>query len=166
MITSGPDISLRAFGAALAGGSIVFAGYMLAYGDGRVRILGMEHLAIFAQPRGPAIIGPSPTEASPSANETAIDMAATGSVVELPPKTQVTRWPEIIAARSDRIWLRMDGRIVAVSPGEAVPGLGRIGAILRRGGEWRVLDDKGATLMTLPGPANGAALFSRNLIFD
>jgi hypothetical protein len=166
MIISGPDLSLRAFGAALAGGSIVFAGYMLAYGDGQVRILGMEHLAIFAQPRGPAITGPSPSELSPLANETAVDMAATGSVTAPAPRTQTARPLQIVAARSDRIWLRMDGKIVAVSPGEVVPGLGRIVAILRRGGEWRVLDDRGATLMTLPDPVNGAALFSRKLIFD
>ncbi len=93
-------------------------------------------------------------------------MAATGSVAELAPTTQSTKRPEIVAARSDRIWLRMDGKIVAAAPGEDVPGLGRIGAILRRSGGWAVLDDKGATLLTLAGPSNGAALFSRRLIFD
>ena len=165
MIPSGTDIVLRALGTALASVSIVFAGYMLAYGGGEVRVLGMDHLAIFAQPRGPAIIAPSPKAPSP-ANEIAVDMAATGSVAEFAPKTQSTKRAEIVAARSDRIWLRMDGKIVPVALGEDVPGLGRIGAILRRGSGWTVLDDKGATMMTLAGPANGAALFSRRLIFD
>ena len=165
MIPSGPDIVLRALGTALASISIAFAGYMLAYGGGEVRVLGMGHLAIFAQPRGPALITPSPPAPSPADGLT-VDMAATGSVAELAPKTQSKQRPEIVAARSDRIWLRMDGRIVAVTLGEDVPGLGRIGAILRRGGGWTVLDDRGATLLTLSGPANGAALFSRRLIFD
>ena len=166
MIPSGLDMALRSLGTALAGVSIAFAGYMLAYGDGRVRVLGMEHLAIFAQPRGSAIVKASPSDASLSKSETTVDMAAIGSVAELAPKSQSARRPEIVAARSDRIWLRMDGKIVAVAPGEDVPGLGRIGAILRRSGGWMVLDDKGATLMMLAGPANGVALFSRNLIFD
>ncbi len=160
MIPIGTDIVLRAFGTALASVSIAFAGYMLAYGGGEVRVLGMDHLAIFAQPRGPATAFPPPP-----ANAIAVDMAATGSVAELAPMQSPKR-PEIIAARGDRIWLRMEGKIVSAAPGEDVPGLGRIGAILRRSGGWTVLDDKGATLMTLAGPANGAALFSRRLIFD
>ena len=158
---AGIDVALRAVGTALASVSIAFAGYMLAYGDGKVRVVGMEHLAIFAQPRGPAIVAPPPP-----GGVTAVDMAATGSVVESAAKPQPASRPEIIAARSDRAWLRIDGKIVAIAPGESVSGLGRIGAIVRRGGGWAVLDDKGATLLTLAGPANGAALFSRRLIFD
>ena len=53
MIAPGPEIWLRAVGTALAGVSIAFAGYMLAYGGGKVRVNGIDHLAIFAQPRGP-----------------------------------------------------------------------------------------------------------------
>jgi hypothetical protein len=166
MIPSGPDIALRAIGTALAGVSIAFSGYMLAYGGGKVRVVGMEHLAIFAQPRGPVIIGPPTPAPLPSASGTAVDMAVTGSVVEVAPKPQPAVRPEIVAARGDRVWLRMDGKIVAAAPGDDVPGLGRIGAIVRRDGSWAVLDDKGATLLTLAAPANGAALFSRRLIFD
>ena len=44
---------IRAVGMALASTSAAFAIYMLAYGAGKTRINGMEHLAIFAQPRGP-----------------------------------------------------------------------------------------------------------------
>ena len=50
----GHEIAFRAVGTALAGMSIAFAVYMLAYGGGKTRINGMEHLAIFAQPRGSA----------------------------------------------------------------------------------------------------------------
>ena len=162
MTFGGADVALRAVGAALAAVSIAFAGYMLAYGGGKVRVLGMEHLAIFARPRGPTIAAPQP----PPVGVTAVDMAATGSLAETLARPQPAPGPEIVAARSDRAWLRMNGKIVAIAPGEEVSGLGRIGAIVRRGGGWAVLDDKGATLLTLPGPANGAALFSRRLIFD
>ena len=44
---------IRAVGMTLASLSAAFAMYMLAYGAGKTRINGMEHLAIFAQPRGP-----------------------------------------------------------------------------------------------------------------
>ncbi len=57
MIAPGPEIWLRAVGTALAGVSLAFAGYMLAYGGGKVRVNGIDHLAIFAQPRGPATGG-------------------------------------------------------------------------------------------------------------
>ena len=52
---------IRAVGMALASLSAAFAMYMLAYGAGKTRINGMEHLAIFAQPRGPggAVRGPT-----------------------------------------------------------------------------------------------------------
>jgi hypothetical protein len=165
MIPSGTDIVMRAVGTALAGVSIAFAGYMVAYGGGKVRVVGIEHLAIFAQPRGSTIVASPPVQ-PPSASGAAVDMAATGSVAEIAPKPQPAARPEIIAARGDRVWVRMDGRIVAVAPGDDFPGLGRVGAIVRRDGGWAVLDDKGATLLTLAGPANGAALFSRSLIFE
>ena len=163
MIPAGADIALRAVGTALAGVSIAFAGYMLAYGDGQVRVLGMEHLAIFAQPRG-LIVGEPPPGTPPQAAG-AVDMAETGSVADLTRRPLPAR-PGIVAARSDRVWLRIEGKIVSATPGEDVAGLGRIGAIVRRNGGWAVLDDRGTTLLTLSSSANGAALFSRKLIFD
>ncbi len=42
----GQEIAIRAIGTALAGMSIGFAVYMLAYGGGKTRINGLEHLAI------------------------------------------------------------------------------------------------------------------------
>ena len=53
MIASGSEIALRTIGAALAGVSIG-SGSMLAYGGGEVRVLGINHLAIFAKPRATA----------------------------------------------------------------------------------------------------------------
>ena len=56
MTPSTPDIALRAIGTALAGVSMTFAGLMLAFGGDEVRVFGIEHLAIFAKPRGPAVL--------------------------------------------------------------------------------------------------------------
>jgi len=166
MIPSGPDIALRAIGTALAGVSIAFAGYTFAFGDGKVHVHGIEHLAIFAQPRGPAVVSPAPpAPPAPPAGAIAVDMGPTGSVAETGP-APAPRTPEIVAARSDRVWLRIGAAIIAGEPGQEIPGVGRIGAIVKRGDGWAVLDDGGRVLLTLAGSANGAALFSRRLIFD
>ena len=151
---------IRAVGMALASTSAAFAIYMLAYGAGRTRINGMEHLAIFAQPRGPggAVRGAPP----PADSATAVDMAATGSLAA---SAVGVRPVEIIAAQADRVWLKIDGGIRTASPGDNVAGLGRIGAIVARNG-WVLLDDKGKELLRVAKSANGAALFTRRRIFE
>ena len=157
---------IRALGMALASLSAAFAIYMLAYGGGRTRINGMEHLAIFAQPRGPggAVRGPAPSSAEAS---TVVDMAATGSLAASTSQAAAEAPPfEIVAADADRVWLKMDGAIRAAAPGETVAGLGRIGAIVARDGGWVVLDDKGKELLGVAKGANGAALFARRKIFE
>jgi hypothetical protein len=165
LIPSRPDVALRAIGAALAAVSIAFAINMLVYGDGKVRVVGMQHLAIFAQPRGtPPVAAPSPAE--PPASESAVDMAAIGSFAERAPSGPPPSRPELVAARPGRAWLRIGGAIIAAEPGQDVAGLGRVGGILERDGEWRVIDDKGAVLLTLRHDANAAGLFLRKLIFD
>jgi hypothetical protein len=169
MIPSTPDIGLRVVGAALAGASIVFAAYMVACGGDAVRVFGMEHLAIFAQPRGlGAAPPPLPSPSAPApVSGPVVDMASTGSLAPARPKAPAASAPpKILAARSDRLWLKIGAAILSAAPGDDIPGLGRLGAIVRRDGGWAALDDKGAVLLTLPGGANGAALFSRRLIFD
>lgn len=161
MITAlGFDIWVRAVGTALAAASVTFAGYMLAYGGGQVRVNGIEHLAIFAQPRGGA------AEIAQVGDDKAFD-AQTGSIADrdegAPPAARPTR---IVAARPDRVWLMIGGKIRSAGPRDDVPGVGRIGAIVRRDGGWALLDDKGATLLTVAREANGAQLFSRSMIFE
>ena len=165
MIPSGPDIALRALGTALAGVSIAFAGYMLAYGGGKVRVLGMEHLAIFAQPRGPAIIAASPPSRRRERNRRRHggDRIGRRTRAESARQRPGRRSSPRAAIGYGSGWTEKSS---PSRPARMFPGLGRIGAILRRDGGWMVLDDKGATLLTLAGPANGAALFSRKLIFD
>ena len=163
MVTSTLDLALRAIGATLAGVSVAFAGFMLAYGGGEVRVFGMEHLAIFAQPRGSAIVRPP---SAPPEKQAAVDMAAIGSVADLSPRPPQPLRPDIVAARSDRVWLRIDGKIVPVAPGQVVAGLGKIATIVHRDGGWAALDEKGATLLAIPDPANAARLFTRRLMFE
>jgi hypothetical protein len=162
----GHEIVIRAVGTALAGLSMAFAIYMLAYGAGKTRINGMEHLAIFAQPRGEGgvVRGPTPPSAGGAA---VVDMAVTGSLATSAGKaTPEARPVEIVAAEADRVWLKIDGAIRAAAPGDSVAGLGRIGAIVARDGGWVLLDDKGADLLAVAKGANGASLFARKRIFE
>ena len=157
---------IRAVGMALASFSAAFAMYMLAYGAGKTRINGMEHLAIFAQPRGPggAVRGPTPPDTDAS---TPVDMAATGSVAASAGQAAVGARPvEIVAAQADRVWLKIDGGIRMAAPGDSVAGLGRIGAIVARNDGWVVLDDKGKELLAVSKAANGSSLFTRKRIFE
>ncbi|HEY1782051.1 MAG TPA: hypothetical protein VGG79_16765 [Roseiarcus sp.] len=165
-MTPGHEVVIRAFGTALAGLSMAFAIYMLAYGAGKTRINGMEHLAIFAQPRGDGGLARGPTS-PPAAGAPEVDMAATGSLVASADKAASQARPvEIVAAQADRVWLKIDGAIHAAAPGDNVAGLGRIGAIVARDGGWVLFDDKGAELLTVAKGANGAALFTRGKIFE
>ncbi len=157
---------IRAVGMALASLSAVFAMYMLAYGAGKTRINGMEHLAIFAQPRGPggAVRGPTPP---PADGAPAVDLAATGSLAASTGKAALVARPvEIVGAESDRVWLKIDGAIRTAAPGDNIAGLGRIGEIVARDGGWILLDDKGKELLALAKGANGAGLFTRRRIFE
>jgi hypothetical protein len=145
----GHETVIRAVGSALAGLSAAFAIYMLAYGAGKTRINGMEHLAIFAQPRGPggAVRDPAPPSADAAP---VVDMATTGSVAASVGKAGPDARPvEIVAAQADRVWLRIDGAIRMAAPGDTVAGLGRIGAIVARNGGWVLLDDTGAELLAV-----------------
>ncbi len=163
-----PEFALRAIGTALAGASIAFAGYMFAFGEGKARVNGMEYLAIFAQPRGsPADAAPPRAPVPRPSRAKAVDMLVTGSVA--PPArvpAPIPAPPELVGARADRVWLRIGGAIRAAAPGDTVAGVGHIAAIVPRNGGWALLDDKGATLLTLANRANGAALFARKMIFE
>ena len=64
------------------------------------------------------------------------------------------------------MWLRLDGAIRAAAPGDDVPRVGHIAAIVPRDGGWALLDNKGGTLLTVAKRANGASLFARKRIFE
>ncbi len=166
MMPLGQEIALRAVGTALAGLSVAFAGYMLAQGGGRIRVNGMEHLAIFAQPRG-APSAEKPLVLPPLTElDTPVDLMTTGSVDGGVRPAASPRPVEIVAARSDRVWLRIDGAIRAAAPGDDVPRVGHIASIVPRDGGWALVDDKGATLLSVAKRENGASLFARKRIFE
>jgi hypothetical protein len=162
----GHEIAIRALGSALAGLSMAFAVYMLAYGGGKARIYGMEHLAIFAQPRGPGGAVGGPARPAPKAAP-AVDMSTTGSLAAPAGKAGSGPPPvEIVGAEAGRVWLSIDGAIHSARPGDMIAGLGRIGAIEARNGGWVLIDDKGKELLSVAKGANGAALFTRDRIFE
>ena len=143
-----------------------FAIYMLAYGGGKTRINGLEHLAIFARPRGTAGGSASggASRPPPSGGGSAVDMSTTGSLAPFSGKAAPEPRPvEIVAARADRVWLRIDGALRSAVPGDNVAGVGRIAAIVARDGGWVLLDDKGVVLLAVSKGANGAALFARRI---
>src|SRR5271157_5020969 len=166
MTPLGQEIVLRAVGTALAGLSIAFAGYMLDQGGGKIRVYGMEHLAIFAQPRGTAPAARALVLPSLTQLDTPVDLTTTSSVDGSVRPATPPRPVEIVAARADRVWLRIDGAIRAAVPGDDVPRVGRIASIVPRDGGWALLDDRGATLLTVAKRGNGASLFARKRIFE
>ena len=165
MITApGFEIWLRAVGTALAGASILFAGYMVAFGEGKIRVNGMEHLAIFAQPRGQ-----QPSDVAAIArlpNDKPLDETRVSSVRRVKESAPTPQPARIVAVRDDRVWLLIGGSIRSAAPHDEVPGVGRIGAIIQREGGWDFVDDTGKTLLTMAKEANGAPLFSHQMIVE
>ena len=165
-MASAHETVIRAVGMALASLSAAFAMYMLAYGAGKTRINGMEHLAIFAQPRGPGGVVRDP--APPSADVApAVDMAATGSLAASAGQSAPgTRPVEIVAAQADRVWLKIDGAIRTAAPGDTVrgprPDRGDRRARRRLGPARR----QGQRASRVAKGANGASLFTRRRIFE
>jgi hypothetical protein len=111
----GQEIAIRAVGTALAGLSLATAIHMLAYG-GAKRVNGAEYVAISPELRGQAVeTSPVKPPAPP-----VIDIAATGSLPAAAGKPALHPRPaEIVAARADRVWLRIDGAIRAAAPRQA-----------------------------------------------
>jgi hypothetical protein len=168
------DAALVGAGITAAGASVAFAGLMFAEDRHGPRVNGLEYLAIFSQPSG----APK-REAAPAPDENArreaareIDMSPTGSIANAEHgATAPDDGFHLVAARRDLAWLRNGQTIRAVRPGDIVAGLGTVGSIVQREGEWALLDESGAPLIAgeKPGGAerkSGAGRFSKSLIFD
>jgi hypothetical protein len=150
------DVALAGVGLATATGSVVFAGAMLMRDDHAPGVNGLEYLAIFARPRGGAKTAEPPVAT--------IDTTPVGSIGRAGP-------PEmdgyaIVAARADFAWVREGARIFAVRPGDVLPRLGRVSAVMRREGRWTIVGDAGTALVsgTAAAPEPGGP-FARRLIF-
>jgi hypothetical protein len=110
----GQEIAIRALGTALAGLSLATAIHMLAY-SGAKRVNGAEYVAISAELRGQTVeTSPVKPPATP-----VIDIATTGSLPAAGKPALHPRPAEIVAARADRVWLRIDGAIRAAAPRQA-----------------------------------------------
>jgi hypothetical protein len=77
----------------------------------------------------------------------------------------------LVSGRPDLAWLRKGLTIRAARPGDMIAGLGTIGSIVQRGGEWVLLDESGAPLIAGERSddgkhQSGASRVSKSLIFD
>ncbi len=74
----------------------------------------------------------------------------------------------LVGAQPQFAWLREGNRIFSVRPGEEVPRLGRIAAIVERDGRWTLVDSKGAALIVSGQPElspSAGAKFGKRMIF-
>ena len=155
------DAALIGSGFAAAAGSIVFAGAMLMQSEHAPPINGLEYLAIFAKPHGAsqsAAPAPKPTQA--------LDMTPVGAISPSPPVA--LDGFALVAAQWDFAWVREGSRIFAVRPGDDVPRLGHVNAILFRQGRWILFGEAGKALLTSDGDAGVQKRppFARQMIFN
>ena len=170
------DAALVGAGVGAAGASAAFAGLMVAQDARPTRVNGLEYLAIFAQPNGarrrPDVSAPAPPEPVRQLAASQIDDAPTGSIgAARSPGSPPDSAFHLVAGRRDLAWVRQGATIRAVRPGDSIPGLGSVGAIVRRGESWVLLDPAGAVLLGAnagddAGAQFQARRFSKSLIFD
>lgn len=158
------DAVLVGSAVAAAAGSVVFAGLMLMQGDHPPNVNGLEYLAIFAKPHSAAKPVDQPT---PNSAAVSLDMSPVGAITTN--DNGKARGYVVVAAQLDFAWVREGSRIFSVRPGDEVPGLGHINAIVSRGGRWLLIGEAGAPLLASGGPelaASRPAPFARRMIFD
>lgn len=131
------EAGLKLTGLSLASGSIVFAGYMMSDQEGESRITGIEHLAIYSKPA---------TQLASRQRDrlmATVDAMPVGSIG----KSQTGAAPagyEILEASRETALLRLpQGRIIRVSNGSGIAGLGVVLAIERQGDKWALVTEGG-----------------------
>ncbi len=131
------EAGLKLTGLSLASGSIVFAAHMMSDHAGEPRITGIEHLAIYSKP---AIQLASRQRDKLMAT---VDGMPVGSIG----KNQTGAAPagyEILEASREAALLRLpQGRIMRVSSGSRIAGLGAVLAIERQGAKWALVTESG-----------------------
>jgi hypothetical protein len=140
------DVALIGSGLAAAAGSVVFAGLMVMQGDHPPRVNGMEYLSVFAAPKGSVKRSPEPNEVADGAQgQPGIDLSPLGAI-PIPATTSRGDYT-LVSARSDRAWVRAGSRLFPVHPGDTLPNLGKVSAIVWGGGHWTIVGDKGEPLL-------------------
>ncbi len=131
------EAGLKLTGLALASGSIVFAAYMISDYKGEPRITGIEHLAIYSKP---ALHLALRQQDKPPAE---LDRMPVGSIGNGESGAALTGY-EILKASRDEALLRLpQGRIIRVSSGSRIAGLGAVIAIERQAGKWSLVTEGG-----------------------
>ena len=157
------DVALIGSALAAAAGSAMFAGLMLMRSDSTPDVNGLEYLAIFAKPHSVAKPAEPP---APRAASAGIDMTPVGAIAR-GDDAKASRYA-MVAAQSDFAWVRDGSRIFAVRPGDELPGLGHVDAIVSRGGRWLLIGNAGAPLLSSGGlelAGSPRAAFERRMIF-
>jgi hypothetical protein len=154
------DLALVGGGVATAASAVGFAGYMMLAGNHEPHINGMEYLAIFAQPSGHAARG------ADAADATKVDTRPVGAIPrEI--KDNVAGY-SLVGAQAEFAWLREGNRIFSVRPGQEVPRLGRVAAIVERDGRWTLVNSKGEELLVSGQPElspSASGKFDKRMIF-
>lgn len=172
------DIALISSGIAAAVGSVAFAGAMLMQGDHPPNVNGMQYLAIFARPSSGTHMEPdAPSSPAPAPEQTQVaaapqpsptlDMAPTGAIGPkgIPARSDY----ELVAAQPERAWLRAGERILAIHPGDDVPGLGKVREIALIDGRWALLGENDGVLLIAgeaAGPKGKGGLPQKRMIFN
>ena len=162
------DIVLVGLGLTTAAGSATFAGVMLMRVDNAPSVNGLEYLSIFAKPNGSSRVVAEAKAPSTPKVDTNIDWSPVGSVA--PPRPTANPDYALVGVRGDLAWVRRGTQILALRPGDELPGLGRVSAIVKRGGRWVVSAAGGTALLSMDAAsadpiASAAPSFSRAMIF-
>lgn len=131
------ETGLKLAGLALAAGSVLFAAAMLSDQRGAPQITGIQHLAIYSKPATQLV---ARQRGKP---KVLIDDMPVGSIGKSRPSAALTGY-EILDASSDGALLRLpQGRVLRVSRGARIAGLGSVLAIERQGNEWTLVTEAG-----------------------
>lgn len=140
-----PSLSARIVDAALIGvsvaiacGSVLFAGAMLAT-ESPPGVSGVQYLAIFAQPK--RVLKPGSTESAEN-----VDMSPVGSIGQGGRTAGVDA--SIVGAAPGFAWVRIGSRVVSVRPNDNMPPFGAVREIRRVDNRWVIFGNGGVELMS------------------
>lgn len=131
------DAGLKLTGLVLAGGSMIFAAVMLSHDKDEPRITGVEHLAIYSKPATHL------TARQREKPKVLIDDMPVGSIGKKRASAALTGYEILEASRGWALLRLPQGRIMRVSPGARIAGLGGVIAIERQGKEWSLVTEGG-----------------------
>ena len=169
------DRMLAASGVFAACCSVAFASIMLTGAGHFPHVIGEEYLSIFTKPRGPVqpdADAPSrmADAATASAEKGNFDLTPTGSISS--PSSAISSvsesepgQPRLVSVSSGGAWFQNSSGFYQAKPGDTLPRLGRIRSIKRQNGQWIVLLENGAALMTDQSSAPANKRFARPMIF-